>query len=204
VVVLPSGGGTGSSAIVPHAMGAGRTADRTADGTADKQEQQPQAPMAPAAVQGGAQGGSSSSSSSARAGSATAPSSSSSADAYARANEMARELGQALGAFGKGAAGANLTLTAGRSVEQVGGAIHGRAISSALSVCLCSVLFTCCCTQQAGQLTRSYLQMVTARSLTCTHRPCPVLSTPAARASPSCLLLALPHRRRCETAPSLP
>jgi hypothetical protein len=36
-----------------------------------------------------------------------------------------RELGQAPGAFGKGAAGANLTLTAGRSLEQVGMRIPG-------------------------------------------------------------------------------
>lgn len=39
--------------------------------------------------------------------------------AYSRANEMARELGKALGMFGKGAAGANLSLTAGKSLEQV-------------------------------------------------------------------------------------
>lgn len=115
MVVLPADSGTGSSAIVPHAQGADSTADRTAE----EQQQQQQAPVAPAAVLGGPQGGSNS----ARAG-ATTTSSSSSADAYARANEMARELGQALGAFGKGAAGANLTLTAGRSVEQVGGTPH--------------------------------------------------------------------------------
>lgn len=106
----------GSSAIVvPHGGGADRSADRTADGsTASTADQQQQQPAAPVVVYGAGQAGST----------ARSSSSSSSSDAYARANEMARELGQALGTFGKSAAGVNLTLTAGRSLEQVGVLVH--------------------------------------------------------------------------------
>eukprot|EP00775_Hariotina_reticulata_P003815 gene3815-4072_t len=46
-------------------------------------------------------------------------SSSSSELGYERANEMAHELSKALGVFGQSAAGANLTATAGKSLEQV-------------------------------------------------------------------------------------
>ena len=108
VVQSAAAGGSDSSAIVPH--GAGTAAAAGGDHPPEQQQQQPAGVMPPALVlpTAGAAG------TGGKAGSGT------SSDAYARANEMARELGQALGAFGKGAAGANLTLTAGRSLEQVG------------------------------------------------------------------------------------
>jgi hypothetical protein len=111
VVQSAAAGGSGSSAIVPHGAGKAATAGGAGgDHPPDEQQQQPAGVMPPAVAlptAGAASTGP-------KAGSGT------SSDAYARANEMARELGQALGAFGKGAAGVNLTLTAGRSLEQVG------------------------------------------------------------------------------------
>jgi hypothetical protein len=95
VVLLPKAGSTG---IIPTAGGA------ELEHVADQQQQQ-QAAAAPAAVHPA--GGSSSGG----------------GDALVRANEMARELGKALGTFGKGAAGANLSLTAGKSLEQVRGSV---------------------------------------------------------------------------------